>query len=91
MHTNVFLSFPQSPQLTNELTRPCARGPIDTPMLATVQAQRGDSVGSADSAQLCVKRQGLPEEVAALVAFLLGGESGFVTGGCYAVDGGWCA
>ncbi|WP_454289651.1 SDR family oxidoreductase [Rhizobium arsenicireducens] len=32
-----------------------------------------------------------PEEVAAMVAFLLFGESGFSTGGIYPVDGGYTA
>lgn len=35
-----------------------------------------------------MKRMGEPEEVAALVAFLLGDESKYITGSVYAIDGG---
>lgn len=35
-----------------------------------------------------MKRFGKPEEVAALVAFLLSGESGFINGAVITIDGG---
>ena len=41
-----------------------------------------------DHAQHPVGRVGRPEDVAAMVAFLVGGESGFVTGAEFVVDGG---
>jgi len=34
-------------------------------------------------------RTGKPEEAAQLVAFLLGEESSFITGGSHSIDGGW--
>ena len=36
-----------------------------------------------------IKRKGQPEEVAALIAFLLGDESKFITGSVQSIDGGW--
>lgn len=36
-----------------------------------------------------LKRKGQPEEAAALVAFLLGDESRFITGAVHSIDGGW--
>ena len=32
-----------------------------------------------------------PEEIASLIAFLLGGESIYITGSVYAIDGGYLA
>jgi len=38
---------------------------------------------------IAFRRYGTAEEVANVVLFLLGPESSFVSGACYAVDGAW--
>ncbi len=63
----------------------CSRGPIDTPMVARLRDQ------VAVAADLAFKRVGTPDEVAKLIAFLLGDESSYTTGSCYTIDGGWTA
>jgi 3-oxoacyl-[acyl-carrier protein] reductase len=40
-------------------------------------------------ARQCVRRRGLPEDVASAVAFLASAEAGFITGQTLRVDGGW--
>ncbi len=63
-------------------------GYIDTPMLA----QRMDDDRYAELVgRHPVGRLGTPEEVAALVSWLAGTESTFVTGAVYPVDGGFTA
>ncbi|OHU21276.1 hypothetical protein BKG76_11430 [Mycobacteroides franklinii] len=59
-------------------------GPIDTPMM-----QQLDEAGrNAMSSALPIGRLGRPEEVAAMVAFLLSDEVPYATGGVYPVAGG---
>lgn len=41
--------------------------------------------------RLSIKRHGQAEEVASLVAFLLGSESKYITGSAYVIDGGFMA
>ena len=36
-----------------------------------------------------LKRAGMPEEVAQLIAFLLSDESNYITGAVHTIDGGW--
>lgn len=65
-----------------------SRGPIDTPMIATLMAQLFDS---SEGSKMSIKRTGTPDEVARLIAFLLSDESSYTTGSCYTIDGGYTA
>jgi NAD(P)-dependent dehydrogenase (short-subunit alcohol dehydrogenase family) len=49
---------------------------------------RGDRLSAADHAQHPAGRVGIPADVASLACWLLGPESGFVTGAEFVVDGG---
>ena len=48
----------------------------------------GEALSEADHAQHPAGRVGRPEDVAGLVAWLVGGEAGFVTGAEFVLDGG---
>ena len=49
---------------------------------------KGEALRPEDHAQHPVGRVGRPEDTAALIAWLLGPESGFVTGAEFVTDGG---
>lgn len=72
-----------------------APGPIDTPMMAEheqwVDAGAVDEVRAQIQGSNPMGRYGTPEEVAALVEFLLLGESAYVTGTAIPIDGGYLA
>ena len=53
---------------------------VDAIEATTTQERHGD---------IPIKRKGQPEEVGALIAFLLGDESKFITGSVHSIDGGW--
>lgn len=42
-----------------------------------------------ESTAVPLRRHGIPEECASLIAFLLSDESTYITGATYSVDGGW--
>lgn len=68
-------------------------GAIDTPMSARSAARLGDPEAEYEgyAALHPLGRIGQAEEVAAVIAFLLGPDASFVSGACLAVDGGAAA
>jgi 3alpha(or 20beta)-hydroxysteroid dehydrogenase len=60
-------------------------GYVSTEMLKA----NSDESNDAGTLLTPLKRQGTPEEIAALVAFLASDESAFITGAEIAIDGGW--
>jgi NAD(P)-dependent dehydrogenase (short-subunit alcohol dehydrogenase family) len=69
-----------------------APSPIETPLVAEMhrgaRPEQPEAVQQRMLKTIPLRRYGQPEEVAALVAYLLSDEAGYLTGGIYNVDGG---
>lgn len=63
-----------------------APGSIETPLMVKAQAVYPEAGKNLPGA---FKRMGTSEEMASLIAFLLGPESSYITGAVYSADGGW--
>ena len=67
-------------------------GPVDTPLMQGVERLvNPEDPGSARKLfeeTTALKRYGTPEEIAELVAFLLGSSAGYITGTAISIDGG---
>lgn len=68
-------------------------GPIDTPMLraSTGHGDRARREASRTAGRVLLGGPGRPEDVAGVIAFLLGPHAGFMTGSVIPCDGGWTA
>jgi NAD(P)-dependent dehydrogenase (short-subunit alcohol dehydrogenase family) len=66
-----------------------APGAVDTPLLDVANGGPGRELVMAAASTMPMGRAADAVEIARVVAFLLGGESSFVTGGVYTVDGGF--
>ncbi len=66
-------------------------GTVDTPSLHDRLSATGDHDAALDAfkARQPMGRLGRPEEIAALVAYLVSDDSAFTTGQTFAIDGGW--
>ena len=64
-------------------------GPVETAMFARSTSARDRE--SLIASHIPAGRIGEPDEIAAMVAYLLGGESTYMTGSVVTLDGGWTA
>ena len=68
-------------------------GPIDTPMLraSTAHAELAARETARTAGRVLLGGPGRPEDVAGMIAFLLGPDARFLTGAVLTCDGGWTA